>query len=348
MPYLNRLLAISLFTVLPCMTATSNYTAERLTMEGFEVVKLADAATGTEVLIAPSIGNNAYSMKVRGEQVMWSPYQTLAEWKQKPTLLGNPFLAPWANRIDQDAYYANGKKYLLNGELGNLRRDGNKKPIHGLLAYADDWKVVSFAGGERNAAVTSRLEFWRSPDRMAQFPFAHTIEMTYRLTGGVLEVETVIDNHSTAPMPVSVGFHPYFQLTDAPRDEWQVSIPAKQAVALSGVLVPTGETTPRDPAPLIALKGTQLDNVYTGLERGADGRSVFWVKGKKQKLAVEYGPNYPVAVIYAPPGRGFICFEPMSGVTNAFNLGHEGKFPLQSIAAGGQWRESYWIRPSGF
>ena len=63
---------------------------------------------------------------------------------------------------------------------------------------------------------------------------------------------------------------------------------------------------------------------------------------------MEYGPNYPVAVVYAPAGRGFICFEPMSGVTNAINLGHEGKFPLQTVAPGAKWRESYWIRPSGF
>jgi aldose 1-epimerase len=72
------------------------------------------------------------------------------------------------------------------------------------------------------------------------------------------------------------------------------------------------------------------------------------VQGKKQRVTVEFGPNYPVAVIYAPQGRDFICFEPMSGVTNVFNLSHEGKFPLQSIPAGGEWRESFWVRPSGF
>ena len=38
--------------------------------------------------------------------------------------------------------------------------------------------------------MTSRLEFFRLPDYMAQFPFAHTIDMTYRLANGVLEVET--------------------------------------------------------------------------------------------------------------------------------------------------------------
>ena len=329
------------------MLPAQNYSIQRMTVDGTAVFRLADAAAGVEVMVAPELGNNAYSMQVKGHEVMWSPYKTLGELKQKPALAGNPFLAPWANRIDQDSFFANGKKYTLNDGLGNVRRDGNKKPIHGLVMFASQWKLTSQKiGGE--ASITCRLDFYREPDWMAQFPFAHTIDMTYRLKDGALEVETVIDNLSSAPMPVSIGFHPYFQLTDSPRDEWQVALPARESVVLSDILVPTGEKTPRDPAPLFALKGQQLDNVYTGLNRGADGKSVFYVQGKAQKLAVEYGPNYPVAVVYAPAGRGFICFEPMSGVTNAFNLGHAGKYPLQSIAPGGKWRESYWIRPSGF
>jgi len=330
------------------MLQSQTYTVERLTIDGMEVLSLADSAAGIEVRIVPAIGNNAYSMKVKGQEVMYSPFKTLADWKVKPGLAGNPLLAPWANRLDQDAFYANGKKYLLNDGLGNFRRDGNKKPIHGLVTFASQWKVISLAAASGEASATSRLDFYREPGWMAQFPFAHSIEMTYRLKGGALEVETVIDNLSSAPMPVAIGFHPYFQLTDAPRDDWQVSLPAREAVVLSSVLIPTGEKTPRDPAPLMALKGTQLDNVYTGLERGTDGKAVFFVQGKSQKLAVEYGPNYPVAVVYAPPGRGFICFEPMAGVTNAMNLAHEGKFPLQTVAPGARWRESYWIRPTGF
>jgi hypothetical protein len=39
---------------------------------------------------------------------------------------------------------------------------------------------------------------------------------------------------------------------------------------------------------------------------------------------VVYGPKYTVAVIYAPPGKDFICFEPMSAITDAFNLATAG------------------------
>ena len=343
---MNRLFL--LLPLVPLMSSAANYTAERVTIEATPVIRLVDAAKKTEVLVAPSMGNNAYSMKVNGQEIFWSPFKTLAEWKAKPTQIGNPFLAPWCNRIDGDAYWANGKRYLLNPDLKNFRKDGNGKPIHGLVVFAPDWTVTSVEGGDRSATVTSRLEFWRQPDRLAQFPWAHNIEMTYRLSDGVLEVETVLENLTREAMPISIGYHTYYQLTDSSRDDWKVHLAAREHVVLSNVLVPTGEVKPAAFADPLPLKGTLLDDVFTGLVRGSGGRAVWSVSGKNQKIAVEYGPNYPVGVVYAPQGREFICFEPMAGVTNVFNLAHEGKFPLQSVAPSGRWKESFWIRPSGF
>jgi aldose 1-epimerase len=338
-----------LVLILPLMAQAANYSVQKTTIDGIEVVRLADAARHSEVSIAPAIGNMAYEMKVGGKNVFWFPYHSPAELKEKPTLCGVPFLAPWANRIDQDAYYANGRKYLLNPDLGNLRRDQHQKPIHGVLNFSPAWKLVSAEADAQAAHATSRLEFWKYPEMMAQFPFAHTITMTYRLSNGVLEVETAIENHSTEPMPVAIGFHPYFRLHDSPRDQWKVHLAAREHVELNNLLIPTGEKKPpsfSDPQP---LANTQLDDVFTGLVRGSDGLARFWVEGGKEKIMVTYGPKYQVAVVYAPPGREFICFEPMAAVTNAFNLAHAGTYgELQSVPAGGQWKESWWITPSGF
>jgi len=337
------------FLLLPIMSQAANYTSEKLTVEGVEVVRLADASHKTEVMIVPSVGNNSYEMKVNGKRVFWSPYNTVAEFKAKPVNLGNPFLAPWANRLEADSFYANGKKYILNPALNSFRYDGNHKPIHGLVMYSPDWKVVSVKASGKGAEVTSRLEFWRHPDWMAQFPFAHNIDMTYRLQDGVLEIETVIDNQSTEAMPVGIGYHPYFTLHDAPRDAWKVHMPAKEHLVLSNVLIPTGDTKPvafSDPQP---LSGIQLDDVFGGLVRGSDGRAEFSVQGVKEKISVFYGPKFPIAVVYAPKGRDFICFEPMSGPTNVFNMAQAGTYKgLQTIPAGAKWHESYWIQPSGF
>jgi galactose mutarotase-like enzyme len=54
-------------------------------------------------------------------------------------------------------------------------------------------------------------------------------------------------------------------------------------------------------------------------------------------------------VVYAPRQGKFICFEPMSAITDGFNLAQAGLYKeLQSIPSGGEWRESYWIAPTGF
>ena len=97
----------------------------------------------------------------------------------------------------------------------------------------------------------------------------------------------------------------------------------------------------------ISLRGRALDHVFGELPANA----TFSVAGKSQKIEVVYGPKYRVAVVYAPqgPNRDFICFEPMTGPTNAFNLAHRGIYrEMQTIPAGQSWQESFWVRTSGF
>jgi aldose 1-epimerase len=335
--------------MLPVNSTSHRYIAETLLIDGTEVVRLADEAAGAQLLIAPAFGNNAYDFRVHGKPVLWSPYASLAEALTHPTYLGNPFLSPWANRIDGEAYYANGKQYRLNPSLANYRTDGFHQPIHGLLAYTSEWRVVGISRSDSGASASSRLEFWRHPDWMAQFPFAHSITMTYRLQDGAVEVETQVENLSTEPMPVSLGYHPYFRVNDSPRDSWKVRLPVTEHVELSSLLVPTGKRSSVSGTNPRSLAGIQLDDVFTGLVANEAGLPEFVLEGEREKVSVLYGPKYKVAVVYAPPGKDFVCFEPMTGPTNVFNLVHRGLWPeLQTIAPGGSWSERFWIRTEGF
>jgi aldose 1-epimerase len=315
-----------------------------------DLVELADRTTGTAISIAPTVGNIAFSMKVNGHEVLWWASASLADFKAKPQMSGIPFLGPWANRLDEQAFWANGRRYPFDMALGNVR---GAIPIHGFVTTTDRWRVVEARASASSAWATSRLEFFREPSWMKQWPFAHAIEITYRLHDGVLEVATSIANMSTEPMPVAVGFHPYFQLTDAPRDDWTISIGARTHWKLAANKVPTGETEPIEQLfstpHAAALRDYDLDDVFGDLERDAKGRATLSVAGKSQRLDVTVGPNYRSAVVWAPRGRPFICFEPMAGITDAVNLAQRGVYKeLQSIVPGGTWRESFWIRPSGF
>ena len=153
-------------------------------------------------------------------------------------LNGVPLLWPYANRLEEQAFYANGKKYSFDPGLGNTGT--NPIPIHGFLTTADAWKLVEAKADAASAWVTMKLEFFRIPRYMKQFPFAHTLTMTYRVQDGALEVRTRIDSLSDEPIPVTIGFHPYFQLTDSPREEWRLSVAAKTHWLLDASKLPTG------------------------------------------------------------------------------------------------------------
>jgi aldose 1-epimerase len=128
--------------------------------------------------------------------------------------------------------------------------------------------------------------------------------MTYRLADGVLEVRTQIENLSVEPMPVAIGFHPYFQLTDSAREDWVLSIGAKAHWLLADNKIPTGETEPADKffpdRKAVPLKDFDLDHVFGDLDRDAQGRALMSVKGKTQQLDVLLGPNYRSIVLYSP------------------------------------------------
>ena len=352
-----------------------------------DIVQLEDRKNQTVVSIITSVGNMAYEMKVKGHNILRFTLPSIDDLRAKPAgMHGIPFMGPWANRLDEQAFYANGKRYAFDMQLGNV---SGAIPIHGFMTRTNQWQVVEVKQDGKAAWVTSRLETQKQPDWMKQWPFPHTIDMTYRLQDGVLEVLTKITNQAVDPMPVSIGYHPFYQLTDSPREEWTVTVPARARWLLQHQKVPTGKTESTDkffPGFKGTLKDYNLDDVFSDLVRDAQGRATYSVKGRKQQIDITQGPNYRSLVIYSPnplnTGLGsqipppnpnaqpaaaapaaaatpppanplvtpnFICFEPMAGITNALNLAHKGVYKeLQYIKPGGTWQESFWIKPSGF
>ena len=336
--------SILLMVLLPLAAPGAQYSAQLVTIDGVEVARFADASRGMEVSVIPSLGNTAYEFKMNGTNVLLFPFSGPADFKRRPAMCCIPFMAPWTNGV-HDAYFANGKRYTLNTAL---LKEG-EGPLRGLVMFATGWKVASCIADDRSASLTSQLEFWKNPRWMAQFPFAHTITMTYRLADGALEVETSIENQSMDPMPVGVGLHPYFTVADAPRTAWSVHIPAKQIMPLGSGGLPTGQRAAMDRPDIGPLGQSEISSVYTSLIPSEDGRAHFWVRGAKQQIGVALGSKFQVAVVYAPPGENYINIEPLTGIGNAFELAHTGVYKdLQSIPPGGSWKESFRITPSGF
>jgi aldose 1-epimerase len=269
-----------------------------------DVVQLRDAKADITVSVLTPV-SNAYEMVVKGHNVIRMAVKSVDEVRASPGLNGIPLLAPFANRLDETAFYANGRKYNFDTENGTVR---GPVPIHGYLSAASTWKVVEAKSDAKGAWVTERLEFYKNPLYMQNFPFAHVLTMTYRLSDGELEVRLRIDNLADEPMPVSVGYHPFFALSDSNRADWTLNLPARTHWKLTDTKIPTGETEPADAfwggdrhqTPLSRFATRTIDDLFSDLERDATGRTVVHLQGKNQGLSVTVGPKFKALVIFSP------------------------------------------------
>jgi aldose 1-epimerase len=300
-------LALAAAFVLVCAApaAAQRYTAK----QNGEVIELADATTGMNVTVVPRMGN-AWKIQVKGHNLVRTS-ETLEDFKARPGYNGMPLLSPFANRLDDTAFYANGKKYNFDLELGNVR---GPIPATGFLdRAAQTWQLVEFKSDAKGAWVTCTLDFYKHPLYMAQWPFAHTITMTYRVSEGALEVRTRLDNLSSEAMPVVIGFHPIYELPDGNRDDWTVSLDAKTHWIEIPQRLPTGETQPietffdSDRTAIQLKKYGLIDDVFTDLVRDANGRATMKLMYNGKELHAILGPKYKTVLAWStalPAGGG--------------------------------------------
>ncbi len=335
--------------------AVGNYSVTKKTVDGHLTYHLLDAKRKMDFGFVPDIGAFGYEFKVNGKPVLFAP-TSLEDYGTKHALgRGNPLMAPFANRIDREYYYFQGKKYLLNDSLGNfIRAGGSNLPIHGLLAYDSRWEVTKAGASAKDGAyITARIEFYKYPELMAQFPFACVWEVAYRLKDGELECTTSVKNMGGSQMPVHFGYHPYF-VPDGPRADWTLHVAARSHWVVNDVLIPTGALESAEKflpgsTNVLQLGTSYLDGGFTELDRDAKGLAHFWTAGKDRKVEVVFDKNYQTAILFAPLDTEMICIEPQTGPTNAFNLQYERKFNgLTVLDPGKTFKASFWIIPTGF
>src|SRR5258706_13418598 len=116
-----------------------------------DVVQLHDTRAGIVVPVITTM-SNAYEMVVKSQQIIRKTFTEVADFRGRPGLNGVPLLAPFANRLDEQAFYANGEKYSFDMGLGNVR---GPIPIHGFLTGAKDWRLVEAKADAHAAWVTN-------------------------------------------------------------------------------------------------------------------------------------------------------------------------------------------------
>jgi aldose 1-epimerase len=302
---------------------TGQYSVTSEIREGVEVYTL-DEHERARAEIAPALGNNCFAFRTRADVLEPVPFP---DFRERPTSYGIPILFPFPNRIRDGRFSFRGERYTVNPPRHGFVRDKAwRVEAQGASTESGAWLTSSFDA----AAYTEEI--------LGQFPFPFRLEVTYRLKGARLEIETSATNTGARDMPAGYGIHPYFRRPS----QGTLAVPARRRMELADSL-PTGRLLDasgdydlRRPADLNALS---LDDIYTSVEAGADGlaRCALHDQENDMQTVVEFPrEQFPYVVVYTPPApRRAICVEPNTCPTDAFNLQTRGvESNVITLAAG--------------
>ena len=226
---------------------------------------------------------------------------------------------PWPNRIADGRYTFEGEEQQLP-----LTEPTAGNAIHGLTRWTP-WHLV------HDNHVSLRFAHWLPPQ--PGYPFALRCEITYRLTGSGLVVETVATNVGDRPCPYATGAHPYLQLGADQVEDLQVRLPAASWYPTDDRGIPTERRsvagTDRDLRELTPIGDLVLDTAFTDLDRSADGTSTVLVSrsdGARAELWMD--EQYRYVELFTGDSlpeksrrRRSLAVEPMSAAPNAFRTG---------------------------
>jgi aldose 1-epimerase len=269
-------------------------------IDGHPVVRLSAPETGLEALIAPSVGMVGCSLRLDGDELL-GQRGGLERYAETGSTFGVPLLYPWANRLDRQ----------IDSPL--VRLDPNGLPIHGLLNASPLWRGLELEGD----ALTARLDFGQHQQLIDVFPFPHLLEVEMTLEPRALSVLTRVIATGGVPVPIAFGWHPYLQIPGVPREKWELTLPVRERLVVDERMIPTGQVEPVDLTGPVRLGDRAFDDGYGGVEEGAR----FAVAGGGRRIEVEFTSGYPYAQVFAPPGKGLVCFEPMTAPANALESG---------------------------
>lgn len=309
-----------------------------------EILVMKDAASGAEARVAPAAGGNLYSFTAPVGDRKIEAFIGPKSGEKAGFGFGNPVLFPYANRI-RDA------RFTFGGKEVQIDKLPNGMTLHGFVAKYP-WKVERAEATADGAVVQVSFESASQPDVTRQWPFPFRIAVTYTLAGSTVEMLTEATNVGDSAMPMSFGIHGWIPLplvAHGRREDCVVKIPAAKQWEVEPALLPTGKVidvpaekdfrTPR------ALGTTWLDDPYTGIVK-ENGESECWVydPAAGATVAVRADDAHREIVVFAPPTRPTICFEPYSGTTDSFNLQPKGiDAGLVVVEPGRSWTGRIWF-----
>jgi aldose 1-epimerase len=274
------------------------------------------------VVLAPAVGGSIARFWSDALGPVLDLLRPAPDGGRDPWAMASFPLVPWSNRIRDGRFTFGGHTVTL--AASEPPGPSGRHAIHGHGLRAP-WTVVEVG---RTGAI---LEYRHlpvgpvgpagpvgpvGPDAWPTgWPWAYRATQHVTLSDERLTLELGLTNESGEPMPAGLGCHPYFPRTA------ETTLTAR----VDGLWLTDAEVMPRvlvtpppdsDPSRGLVVDRVALDNVFTGW----DGHAIITWPERRARLVIAAGPPLGCLVVYTPPGLAFFCAEPVSHVTDAFNL----------------------------
>ncbi|BBZ62929.1 aldose 1-epimerase [Mycolicibacterium monacense] len=276
-------------------------------MAEHQPVTLSDPSSSVTATYVPAAGMICTSLADGGVEFLGQRRGVEAYITSGKTM-GIPLLYPWANRLSSSKYAIDGGVVTLTPGVAGVRTDENGVPIHGVLGAYPGWVVTE----RSDNTLVAEVDWTDKPRLLATFPFPHVLTMSVTLADRTLTVETTVTPSAAAPVPLCYGYHPYLQIPDVARAQWQLQSPTMRHLRVDAWGLPTGATEEwaGGTAP---LGDRELDH---GFDQVGDG-ALFVLAGGDRRVEVTFEKGYPAAQLFAPSADDLVAVEPMAAPTDA-------------------------------
>ncbi len=254
-------------------------------------------------LTVDPLGAQMMSLKSRdGLEYLWQGDP--AYWADRA-----PVLFPLIGRLEKAQYRVQGVPYTMG--------------IHGFAAHSE-----FSPGSQTGDSITLRLS--ESPETLAQYPFAFTLEITYRLVGNGLRVENRVTNTGSVTMPFALGGHPGFRVPLEPGEafedyylEFSAACQPDRMGFTEDTILLNGQnvTYPLKNERYLPLRHDLFDEDAVILQHMA--REVT-LKSSRHSITVAY-PDMPYLGIWHMPKTDapYVCIEPWTSLPGRSGMAEE-------------------------
>jgi aldose 1-epimerase len=249
-------------------------------------------------------------------------------------LLGGALLIPYANRIrgklapDGRTIEAAlpGGTVRLPANAGGRRPGAERYAMHGLLLDARVEDVRRETTEEADRVLAS----FQAGDFGGRWPSSTELSFENVLRDDSFTLAVTARNAGSEPLPIGIGWHPYFNVPSGRREQARLHIPACRRVLVNDYdeVLPTGELeamagTPYDFSPPggRALGSLFLDDCFVDLDVSPQGEVVVELIDPEAAYGlriVAVAPPVRAVQVYGPPDRAFFAIEPQLNWADPF------------------------------